>query len=105
MVSGTLDFEHVNAQAARELAEQGVVHARRAGFDARPEGGVAAPVWQTIVTYAEDIQAALIVLGCRAPSGLGELVKSSTSHRVAEHAGRPVLIVPPPHAEATAAGS
>jgi len=101
LVPGTLDFEHVNAMAARELAEQGAIYARRAGFEAEAKGGVAAPIWQAIVTYAEVVDAAVIVLGSRALTGVGELAKGSTSHRVAEHAGRPVFVVPPPIAEST----
>lgn len=105
LVPGELDFEHVNAEAAKERAKQGARHGQRAGFEATAKGGVAAPTWQAIVTYADVIEAELIVLGSRALSGLGELVKGSISHQVAEHAGRPVLIVPPPHAEATAVGA
>jgi nucleotide-binding universal stress UspA family protein len=30
-------------------------------------------------------------------TGLKEIVDGSLLHQVAEHAGRPVLIVPPPH--------
>jgi nucleotide-binding universal stress UspA family protein len=100
LAPATLDWEHVNAQSAREVAEQGTVLARRAGFDAEPKGGVAAPVWQAIVDYAEEIDAAMIVLGSRGLSELGELVRNSVSHKVAEHAGRAVLVVPHPHERA-----
>jgi nucleotide-binding universal stress UspA family protein len=96
MTPGTIDFDHVNAESAREIAEQGAAQARRAGFEAEARGGVAAPVWQAIVTYAEVIDAAVIVLGSRAVHGLGGLVKGKVPERVAEHAGCPVLIVPPP---------
>jgi nucleotide-binding universal stress UspA family protein len=79
------------------VAEQGALLARRAGFEAKARGGVAAPVWEAIVTYAEVIDTSLIVLGSRAPSGVRRFVKGSVSDKVAEHAGRPVLVVPHPN--------
>src|SRR5262249_46663813 len=94
MTPAALDFDHVNAAYARELAKQGAWLARHVGFEAQAKGGVAAPVWKAIVTYAEIVDAPLIVLGSRSLNNLGKLVKGSVSHKVAEHAGRPVLVVP-----------
>jgi len=37
------------------------------------------------------------VIGSRGLSGMRTLLEGSLSHQVATHAGRPVLIVPPPH--------
>jgi nucleotide-binding universal stress UspA family protein len=37
------------------------------------------------------------VLGSRGLKGIREQLAVSVSHEVAEHAGRPVLIVPPTH--------
>jgi nucleotide-binding universal stress UspA family protein len=37
----------------------------------------------------------VIVIGSRGLNGLREIVEGSLSHEVAQHAGRPVLIVPP----------
>jgi len=105
MTPATLDFEHVNAAGARELAGQGAGYARRRGFEAKPTGGVAAPVWETIVNYAEEIDADLIVLGSRALSSFADVLKAGVSHKVAEHAGRAVFLVPPPHGHAAANGS
>ena len=56
-----------------------------------------APTWQGIVDVADEINAAVIVVGSRGLNGLEEAIKGSVSHAVAEHAGRPVLIVPPAH--------
>jgi len=39
----------------------------------------------------------VIVIGSRGLSGLKEALDGSLSHQLAQHAGRPVLIVPPPH--------
>jgi nucleotide-binding universal stress UspA family protein len=38
------------------------------------------------------------VIGSRGLKGAREAVQGSLSHELAEHAGRPVLIVPPPGA-------
>jgi nucleotide-binding universal stress UspA family protein len=42
-------------------------------------------------------RAGAIVLGSRGLKGAREVFEGSVSHQVAENAGRPVLIVPPPH--------
>jgi nucleotide-binding universal stress UspA family protein len=47
------------------------------------------------VDVADTIDAAVIVLGSRGLKGAREVFEGSVSHDVAEHAGRPVLIVPP----------
>ena len=44
---------------------------------------------------ADEIDAAVIVLGSRGLKGIRERFEGSVSHEVAEHVGRPVLIVPP----------
>jgi nucleotide-binding universal stress UspA family protein len=48
-----------------------------------------------LVRAATDETADLIVVGTRGAGGLTELVLGSTSLHLLEHAGRPVLIVPP----------
>ena len=88
-------FDGVNIDDARRRAEAGAEIARRAGFDAEPRSGIAAPIWEGIVDVANEIDAAVIVLGTRALTGARELVEGSVSHQVAQHAKRPVLIVPP----------
>jgi universal stress protein family protein/rhomboid family protein len=70
--------------------------ARRAGFDAKPDAILGAPVWGSIVSYAGRIDAALIVLGSHAIGPAGRLIRGSVSHQVAERARRPVFIVPQP---------
>jgi nucleotide-binding universal stress UspA family protein len=56
---------------------------------------VAPPTWEAIVDVADEIDAAVIVLGSRGLKGIREQVAGSVSHEVAEHSRRPVLIVPP----------
>jgi nucleotide-binding universal stress UspA family protein len=88
-------FAGINADDALERARVGAELARRAGFVAAPRSGVAAPTWEGIVDVADEIDPAVIVLGSRGLNGAREVLQGSVSHEVAEHAGRPVLIVPP----------
>jgi nucleotide-binding universal stress UspA family protein len=93
----TPDFEELNLEDAMPHARAGAEVARSAGFTAEARVDVAAPTWEGVVEVADEIGAAAIVIGSRGLTGAGELLKGSLSHEVAEHAGRPVLIVPPPH--------
>jgi nucleotide-binding universal stress UspA family protein len=96
----TPNFEELNRQDALSSARVGAELARSAGFNAEARADLAAPTWDGIVEVADEIGAAVIVIGSRGLSGARELFEGSTSHDVAEHAGRPVLIVPPAHAGA-----
>jgi nucleotide-binding universal stress UspA family protein len=80
---------------AASQAEAGAELARAAGLRAVARGVVGAPDWRAVVEIADELGAAAIVVGPRGLSGIRERVEG-LSHRVAEHAGRPVLIVPPP---------
>ena len=88
-------FEELNTDDANRVADRGAEIARSSGFDAEPRGAVSSPTWQGVVDVADEVDAAVIVLGSRGVDGLRERFKGSLSHQVAEHAGRPVLIVPP----------
>jgi nucleotide-binding universal stress UspA family protein len=88
-------FEELNMAAARDRADEGAERARGVGFTAEARAELAAPVWQDIVDVGDEIDAALIVLGSRALKGAREVLEGSVSHDVAEHAGRPLLVVPP----------
>jgi nucleotide-binding universal stress UspA family protein len=88
--------EEANLQAAALRAQEGAEYARGAGLTAEPRGEIAAPTWKGIVDVADELDAGVIVIGSRGLSGLKEMLQGSLSHQVAEHAGRPVLIMPPP---------
>jgi nucleotide-binding universal stress UspA family protein len=88
-------FKDMNMDSALEKARAGAGRAREAGFKAEPRAELMEPVWESIVDVADEIDAALIVLGSRGLKGIREQFEGSVSHEVAEHAGRPVLIVPP----------
>jgi nucleotide-binding universal stress UspA family protein len=89
-------FEEENQAEALSRAVEGAEYARQAGLAAEARGGIAAPTWEGIVDVADEIDAAVIVMGSRGLTGAREVLEGSLSHQVAEHAGRPVLIVPPP---------
>jgi nucleotide-binding universal stress UspA family protein len=92
-------FEQLNTADASQVAGRGAELARSAGFEAEARGALGAPTWEGVVDVADELDAAVIVIGSRGLSGLREVLDGSLSHEVAEHAGRPVLIVPPAHEE------
>lgn len=92
-------FQADNEEAALEQASAGAMHAREAGFTAEARAILAAPTWEGITQFATEIDAAVIVIGSPGFTGLREAVEGSVSRAVAEHAGRPVLIVPPANSQ------
>ena len=90
------NFGEVNEAEASARAQTGAELARAAGFTAEARADLDAPTWEGIVEVADEIGAAVIVLGSRGLKGVRELVEGSVSQDVARHARRPVLIVPPP---------
>ncbi len=88
-------LEQANLADAMKRAEQGAELARRAGFDAEARAELSTPTWEGIVDLANEIDAAVIVIGSRGLKGVHERLAGSVSHEVAEHAGRPLLVVPP----------
>ena len=91
----TPSFEQLNEDDAMDRAKAGAEVARGAGFTAEARADIAAPTWEGVVQVADEIDAAAIVVGSRGLTGVKEALSGSVSHAVAEHAGRPVLIVPP----------
>jgi nucleotide-binding universal stress UspA family protein len=92
-------FEQMNTADAGRVAAQGAELARASGFDAEARAALGAPTWETVVDVADELDAAVIVIGSRGLKGAREALVGSLSHEVAEHAGRPVLVVPPRHDE------
>jgi nucleotide-binding universal stress UspA family protein len=84
-------------EAALKLTEEGVRAATEAGLAARPEVTEVTyeGTWHAILEVADRHDAGLIVLGARGLSSFRSLLLGSVSHGVAQHAHRPVLIVPP----------
>jgi len=88
-------FEQENTAEASGVAARGAQLARAAGFDAEARAVLGTPTWEGVVAVADEIDAAVIVIGSRGLAGVHEFFEGSLSHAVAEHARRPVLIVPP----------
>ena len=80
-------------RAAEQTAQEGSSLAEAAGFRARSVALEAAPAWERIVTYANEHDASLIVLGSHGRSGLSEILVGSVAAAVASHSRRSVLIV------------
>jgi nucleotide-binding universal stress UspA family protein len=77
---------------ARVVAEEGTVLARAAGFDATARAEQGDPIWQRIGEVAEELDAAVIVLGSHGRTGIQLLLMGSVSESTARHTERPVLI-------------
>jgi nucleotide-binding universal stress UspA family protein len=92
-------FQEENRAEAGRVAARGAELARASGFDAEARATVGAPTWDAVVQVANEVDAAVIVIGSRGLDQLHEAFEGSLSHQLAAHAGRPVLIVPPPHDE------
>lgn len=89
-------YEELNLSLALETATDGAELAHRSGLIARARAEIAVPTWQGILDVAEAIGASVIVMGSHGRTRGRELLERSVSHQVAEHAHRPVIIVPPP---------
>ena len=90
------DFGRLNEDEALTRARAGATLALEAGLRAKPRTELDTPTWQGVVDVADEIGAEVIVIGTRAHTGARRLLEGSVSQEVAEHARRPVLIVPPP---------
>jgi nucleotide-binding universal stress UspA family protein len=80
---------------AREVAAEGAQLASEAGLKAEPatvEQGES--VAEAILSGADKLDADAIVIGSRGLGGLGSMLLGSVSHRVLQHADRPVLVIP-----------
>ncbi len=88
-------LEDLNRTEALRLAEAGAARARHAGLDAEARATIAPTAWQGIVDVADELDAAVIVVGPSGLGGLREVTRGSVSHDLTTHARRPVLIVPP----------
>jgi nucleotide-binding universal stress UspA family protein len=88
-------LQKLNLQGALERAEEGAKLARRVGFDAVPRAELSTPTWEGILYLADEIDAAVIVVGSRGLNAVRGLFEGSVSRQVAKHTKRPVLIIPP----------
>jgi nucleotide-binding universal stress UspA family protein len=96
------EFERLNESEALGSATAGAERANAAGFDATPRSTLSDSIREGVLDVADEIDAAAIVVAPRGLTGLEELVDGSVTHDVAQHAHRPVLVVPPAHDDDTA---
>ncbi len=98
MPIGAVDYDELDRASekqARERAEEGAQLARNAGLDAQAQVCVRwGSIADAILGQADDLDAEAIVLGTRGLTGLKSLFLGSVSHAVAQHANRPVIVVP-----------
>jgi nucleotide-binding universal stress UspA family protein len=86
--------EQIHA-ATEKLAEEGAELARNAGFEATGcVGHIKGTVSETIVSFAKDQDASLIILGTHGRSGVRGALLGSVATAVMHHADRPVTVVP-----------
>jgi nucleotide-binding universal stress UspA family protein len=93
--ASSVEFEHEHAEEALNRAAEGADIARAAGFTATPRGAAAAPTWEGILDFADEVGASAIVVGSHGRTGLREFVEGSVSHEIVKHSTLPVLVVPP----------
>lgn len=89
------DFGQLNEDEALTRARAGATLALERGLHAKPRTHLETPTWQGVVEVADEMGAEVVVVGTRAHTGARRLLEGSVSQEVAEHARRPVLIVPP----------
>lgn len=81
--------------ASERIAAEGARHAQTVGLNADPRvTSTMATASEAIVQAAEEVDAALIVLGSRGRRGLRAALLGSTSTNVLHHARRPTLVIP-----------
>ena len=81
--------------ATEKLADGGAELAREGGFEATGYvGHIEATVWETIVSFAKDQDASVIILGTHGRSGVRAALLGSVATAVMHHADRPVTVVP-----------
>ena len=83
-------------KAAAAVAEDGARWATAAGLHAKPETAEVTfdGTWHTILDVADEYDAGFIVVGARGLSTFKSVMLGSVSHGIAQHAHRPVLVVP-----------
>lgn len=100
LAPGVVDIEAVDnatRERARELAQEGLELARKAGLEttARTCSQVKTTA-DAILSEAEEVSASAIVMGSRGLTGLKSLLLGSVSHAVIQRADRAVVVVPSP---------
>ena len=86
-------MERLNEEAERNV--EAIAAAAPGELDVRTEVIRGTAVYRAIVGYAEEVGADLVVMGSTGRGGVGGIL-GSTTQRVTEHTGVPVLVVSDP---------
>jgi nucleotide-binding universal stress UspA family protein len=99
MADGVDGIEQSIETEALTVAREGAELANSAGFRATPLVESGSPVWQSIVSCAQQHSASLVVMGSHGRTGLGFVLMGSIATAVSRHGELPVLIVHAPSDE------
>ena len=92
------DPASINAQEEAliaDIADEGAAIAQEAGLDAEAQAvRIDCPIDEAILTHADELDAAGIVLGSRGRSGVRSLILGDVANEVVQRATRPVVVVP-----------
>jgi nucleotide-binding universal stress UspA family protein len=89
------EVDAADAEAGRQMAEEGATLARDAGLRAEAHSvRIHKNVWSTLLGVADELQAAVVAVGQRGQSAVEAALLGSVSHGVLHHSHRPVLVVP-----------
>jgi nucleotide-binding universal stress UspA family protein len=92
LLSRTLDLEEIADTVAQHTLSHGISLARGAGFQATGRVGYGR-AWKVICEAADEVDAAVIVLGARGLSPAQSALLGSVSSAVMSHTHRPTLVV------------
>jgi nucleotide-binding universal stress UspA family protein len=97
LVQDAADINRREAELAAGLADEGAELARAAGLDAEGRAvEIDCAIDEAILSHADELDAAAIVLGSRSRSSLRSLLIGSIANEVVQHATRPVFLAPSP---------
>ena len=84
--------ETASSSRLEGFQEEGAELARSRGFDAEPVAEQGDPVWQRIISYAEERDAGIVVMGSHPRTGIGLVLLGSVAAATTRHTDLPVLI-------------
>lgn len=77
---------------AESVASEGAELANAAGFQAQARAERGSPIWEVIVSFANENEAGVVVMGSHGRTGMKKVLMGSVASGVAHHASGPVLI-------------
>jgi len=90
------ELDQEDRRNAERISVEGAELAREAGFEVEAHALQGKPkAWPTLLAKADEIDAAVVVIGSRGQGGVRSALLGSVSSGLLHHARRPVLVVPP----------